>query len=73
MKTTFNSRPVEISDINHDSKDSCDSFIESAYYIDTEIDLTDEELDELTDENRDIITEDWYEYKICQADLLYED
>jgi len=72
MKTTFKNRPVEIESISHDRYDSCDSFIELAYYADTDEELTDEELQELTDENQDLVYKSWFERQIDAAESAYD-
>lgn len=69
MKTLFNGRQIEITDINYGKHDPVDSFIESAYYLDTEEELTEEELIKLTDETD--FYQDWYEHKICEAEYYY--
>lgn len=67
MKTTFNGRPVEITEINHGRSDPVDSFIETAHYLDgDEEELTEEECQELTDETD--FHEEWYENKMCEAE-----
>ena len=67
MKVVFNDRQVEIDSFNFGVHIE-DSYIESAYYVDTEIDLTDEELDLLTNENQDLVYSEYWESKVCQAD-----
>lgn len=54
-KLSFNDRQVEI--IFSLEKHTCDSFVASGYYLDNFEDLTDGELDKITDENQDIIME----------------
>lgn len=46
---TFNSRPVIIEEVSH-SSDYVDSYVMKAYYLDTEVELSDSELDQLTGE-----------------------
>jgi hypothetical protein len=67
MKLTFNSRPVEVDSISFDS-DVVDCYIERAFYLDTEIELTDEECQQLTDENPEFMYEEWNEYQIGRAE-----
>ena len=62
----FKNREVEINSIAHrrgarDHDDLVDSFIEEACYIDNGEYLTDDELDELTSENYDLISTDFFE------------
>lgn len=64
----LNGRQVEIT-ASH-SKYEEDSYVESAYYIDTGEDLTDEECNILTSENYDKLYQDWYERQICAAEYL---
>lgn len=71
MKTTFKGRSVEIGDVTHRS-DVVDSFVETAYYEDTGKELTDAELDELTDQlQKDGSMHELYlDWQIDRADAL---
>lgn len=68
MAYRLKGREVEIGIIRH-SGDVVDSFIESAYYVDSGRDLTDEELDQLTDEHAAEIHDDWFEWQVSRADF----
>lgn len=65
MKTTLNNRTVHIQDIDgidsRDYPDFCDAFIASAYWADTEEELTEAELDVLN-ENGALVYEAVMEY-----------
>lgn len=67
MITTFNGRQVEITDVQHGA-DPCDSFIVAAVYVDDEADVTDEDLDVLTEESSALLDEAWYEYQQGRAE-----
>jgi len=62
----FNSRPVEIEEVSCAS-DYSDSYIAKAYYIDTETELSDSELDQLTNELD--LYEFWFERQVDQANF----
>ncbi len=55
MKAYLNGRVAEV-DLSIE-RHHCDSYFESGYWIDTEIDCTDEELGDLTEANGDAICE----------------
>ncbi len=71
MKGIFNDRPVEVT-MMHYASDPVDCFIEEAYYIDTEKDLTDEECQAMTDQSPELVQEMWNEYQIDRADALLD-
>lgn len=66
MKAHLNDREVDIQDIEH-GEDYCDSYIIAAQYVDTGEDLTEDELQELTELCMDILYEEWYERRACSA------
>lgn len=68
MKLTLNSRQVEVFDVSY-GRDSVDSYIISAYYLDTETELTEDELEQLTNENEEWLYEQWNDYWIGEADF----
>lgn len=70
MKLTYKGASVIIA-IEHGG-DACDSFARSGYNIATEKDLTDEELDEITEKFAGEIQEDWFEAQITKADFYYD-
>lgn len=55
MKTTFNGKQVEVT--IELASSTCDSMISEGHYVETGVDLTDAELDALTDESGDMICE----------------
>lgn len=69
----FKNSFVERSSIefDHFHDDPVNSYISAAYYVDGR-DLTDPELDELTAECGDLISESWLEHQISRADFLSE-
>lgn len=67
MKATLNGRPVEVTDFQFD-RDPCDSWITGAYFVDTEVDLTDEELVDLTEQNSDLLYSEHAEHWTCVAE-----
>lgn len=69
MKLTLNGRPVEVDSVNHGRHDSCDSFIERAFWLDTEVELTDEECYQLSEENPEFLYEQWHENMIDRAEF----
>lgn len=55
MKATFNNREIDIVDMycnTNDYPEFCDSFIESAYYIDSGKDLSEDDLDNLNQDSQ---------------------
>ena len=67
MVVIFKDRKVKITDFEF-TKYVEDSFISSAYYVDTEVDLDEDELDLLSNENQDIIYNEHWENMLGQAD-----
>lgn len=66
MKTTFKNRPVEILEIGNLQGDPVDAFIEAACWLDTDKDLTDEEMEALSIETD--FSEECMEYQIGRAE-----
>lgn len=71
MNLVFNNRKVYVEDMLF-SRNIVDSYITEAYYADTEVALTEEELDQLTQENYEFIEEEWQQHWIGEAEYLYE-
>lgn len=67
MQVKFNGRKVEITDIAFRG-DMVDTFIDSAYYIDTEEELDDDELAQLTNENLEFLEQEWVEHQMTKAE-----
>jgi hypothetical protein len=70
MKAYLEDREVEITKIEHGS-DYCDSYIVEACFLDNGEDLTEEELNELTELYQDLLYESWIERKYsrdCDVD-----
>ena len=63
----LNERGVDIGDISH-SRDSCDSYIEDAIYIDDGTPLNEDELNELTEKEGDYLYDAHQDYMIGQAE-----
>lgn len=71
MNVQFNNRPVEILNLVFTS-DVVDCYIEKAEYTDTEIMLTDAELDQLQKDVADYIYDQWFERQIDRAEAMSE-
>lgn len=71
MQVWFNDRIVHIVGIQFE-RSVVDSFISAAYYDDGEENLTDDELDVLSNENQELIYEEWYDHCIMNAEYAYE-
>lgn len=67
MKTKFKGREVEIEAIWFAS-DVVDSYIQSAYFVDTEKFLNEDELDQLAEEASEVLELAHYEHQIDRAD-----
>lgn len=61
MKVTLNNRAVEIVDFEF-SRYLEDSYISDAYYINTEEPLSDDELEQLTNEYQELVYQEHAEY-----------
>lgn len=62
MKTTFEGRLIEIEEIeniNYDHDYWCDGFISKAYWLDTNKEFTDKELDRINDGGIDEYIQNW--------------
>lgn len=68
MKLYINNKEVEV-EIEHSRRGCEDSYISSGSYIDTDVELTEVELERLNDFYRDEIEEDWINYMVSQADF----
>lgn len=71
MKHFLNERQVEIVESDWDTGEG--AWVTSAYYIDTDVDLTDDELDLLTDLYQDEIYQDKYETAVDAAHDYFEE
>lgn len=60
MKIKFNGEMVKISHIVFRETPE-DSYISSAHFIETNIELTDEEINDLTDDMQNVIDQEWSE------------
>lgn len=69
MKATFNGRLVSIESVDGEG---VDAYITEAYYVDTEKNLTDDELEELTAQCPDTVWEMAFEKMIDRADALHD-
>lgn len=58
-------------EFDHCHADPVNSYISAAYYVDGK-DLTDAELDELTELLADVVHENWFEHQVSRADFLSE-
>lgn len=68
----FRQRQIEVTQINH-AKDPVDSYIQSAFWIDTGEELNDDELDALQTQRPDIAHDAWYENAIDRADRMRDE
>jgi len=66
MIVIFKGRQVEVCEVAHGA-DYVDSYIEDAYYVDTEEQLTEQEMDQLFTDRNDIFYEDWVNHQIDKA------
>ena len=56
---------IEVDGVDpHDYPDFCDAFFYRAYWVDTGLELTDEELDAMADQYPELLNEMAYEYYI---------
>lgn len=69
MQASLNGRPVEITSIVFE-RDVCDSYVESAYYTDSDTELTEEELTTLSEETD--LSAEHAEYWQCAAEDWYD-
>lgn len=67
----FNSRPVQVEEIQFE-RDIEDTYIIEAYYLDTEMELSIDELEQLTNENQDWLYSETMEYWQNEADYFCE-
>lgn len=65
----FKDRLVILAVISY-GDDPVDTFVEDAYYSDSEIDLTEEELVQLTDEIQDVLYDEWLQHEIGTAESI---
>lgn len=66
-KVKFNGYAVEITEFEFADCPE-DSFVQSAHYADTEVDLIEEELNDLTDAIPDVIAREWEEHQRDKAE-----
>ena len=66
MIVVFKGRQVEVCEVSYGA-DFVDSYIEEAYYADTEEKLTDDELDALFTDRADVFYEDFVNYHVDRA------
>lgn len=72
MQVIYKNRYVEIESIS-DSQYPEDIYIEKAYFVDTEEDITDAKiLDDILFHNHGQIYNEWFQNKVDQAEYLYE-
>lgn len=71
MTLTYKGREVELADYSVDISEGTGR-AEAAYYTDTDVDLTDEELDELSDLHSAVIFEEGYSHAVNKAHELFE-
>lgn len=71
MQTTYKNRTIEC-EIEF-SRYETDCYIAQAFYIDNDQVIDDsEELEEITNDNLDLIYEQWYDYMIVEAEYRFE-
>jgi len=69
--TYLNGRPVYFGDVYHQG-DAEDSYFAEAHYADTDEALSENELEQLTEENSGYLYEQWFEHQVCRAEARYE-
>ena len=62
-------RPVYLGDADYGSEAE-DSYYTSAWWADTDEELTDDDLDALTNEHADRLAASWFEYQVGRAEYL---
>ena len=68
MKFTLNNREVEALEIEHEETTD---FIVSAMYVDADIKLTNDELDQLQEDYASELEQSHWEYQLMQAEDFY--
>lgn len=67
MNVKYKNRPVEI---DFDSNMDGSLFVSKGFYTDTDVDLTDEEMDDITDNYGDVMWEATLDRRISAADMM---
>lgn len=70
MRFELNGRPCE-AEAEHGLSDD-DSMFARGYWLDTEDDLTEDELDELTKQYPDALYDLWLDHQLARADMLFD-
>lgn len=68
----FNNQYVEIEEIDSNSGHSDDAYIAKAYYIESGIELNEDELDQLAHQYPEVVYDMWFNNKLGEADWLID-
>lgn len=71
MLLKYNGKEVEV-EFDTNGSEMEDIYIASAFYTDSNLELTDAEIDELTEDNGDALYMEWLDRKISAADMLMD-
>jgi len=71
MLLKYNGKEVEV-EFDTNGSEMEDIYIASAFYTDSNLELTDAEIDELTEDNGDALYMEWLDRKISGGDMLMD-